>query len=264
MENLTGYLNSDIEAQRAVAAASLSAMLESKKPEKPAAVTEIVGHLAAKNSDQSAIVNIHADSVIKVILSGLEDNSSAEGFTNIAPVEAMKSLNRILPVIEHSRIQDDVMSFAMRLRPFFESGNPVIRATAFALFGSLAAVVEKQTVKETFVQEIHNVMVILLLHLNDENTDVSSTTRAIFKLLLPLLKSESLNNAFSYPEGVAYGRHLRLICSCLGSEYAEKIPMYLNLVIGYFRSESATLRANAALLAGNLLAQASNSANPDT
>ncbi|GAU96923.1 hypothetical protein RvY_08290 [Ramazzottius varieornatus] len=134
MENLTGYLNSDIEAQRAVAAASLSAMLESKKPEKPAAVTEIVGHLAAKNSDQSAIVNIHADSVIKVILSGLEDNSSAEGFTNIAP----------------------------------------------------------------------------------------------------------------------------------GSEYAEKIPMYLNLVIGYFRSESATLRANAALLAGNLLAQASNSANPDT
>ena len=40
--------------------------------------------------------------------------------------------------------------------------------------------------------------------------------------------------------------------------------MFLNLVIGYFRSESPTMRANAALLAGNLLAQASTSPNPDT
>lgn len=42
-----------------------------------------------------------------------------------------------------------------------------------------------------------------------------------------------------------------------GTEHPTKIPNYLNVVLAYFRSENPTTRANAALLAGHLLAQIS-------
>lgn len=109
--------------------------------------------------------------MLRVILAGLEDTS--DGSVNSAPVEAMKSLNKILPVIDRNLIQDSLISFAMRLRPSFESDNPMFRAMAFALFGQIAAVAEKEDVKEAFVQEVHNNLVILLLHLNDEHVEVS-------------------------------------------------------------------------------------------
>ncbi|XP_055357868.1 maestro heat-like repeat-containing protein family member 1 [Paramacrobiotus metropolitanus] len=273
VSNLAPYLDLEIDAQRAAAVAMYAAMLESKKPSNHSQLAMVVNHLGTKSSDQASVVRIfcirgigslsnfgpdmvdaHAPVILKVILAGLDD-SADNGMTS-APVEAMKALNRIIPIIDRSRIQDDLISFALRLRPSFESDTPMIRGMAFALFGQLAAAAEGDHIKEAFVQEIHNLMVILLLHLNDEYIEVSLSTKAVFRLLLPLMKSEGMNNAFSYPDGITYGRLLRLLCTSLGTEHPDKIPMYINLVIGYFRSESAAMRSNAALLAGNLVSQA--------
>ncbi|OQV23571.1 Maestro heat-like repeat-containing protein family member 1 [Hypsibius exemplaris] len=278
---LVPYLNSEIDAQRAAAVAMYSAMLESKKPTDAGQVQEVVNHLATKNSDQALIVrvfcirgmgslaqfgpkivNANADSILRVILAGLED--SADGNMNSAPIEAMKALNKLLPVIDRARIQEDLISISVRLRPSFESESPMIRSMAFSLFGQAATVAENESVRAAFTQEVHDVLVILLLHLNDDNHEVSTATKSVFKLLLPLLKSEALVTALSYPDGIAYSRLLKLISSALGTDFADKIPAYLNHIIGYFRSESPTMRANAVLLAGNLLAQVAAAGQPDT
>ena len=121
----------------------------------------------------------NADNLIRVLLAGLEDFADAS--VNSAPIEAMKALNKLLPVMDRSRVQEDLISFTVRLRPSFESESHMIRAMAFALFGQAATVAENDAVQAAFVQEIHNVLVILLLHLNDDHNDVSVVNQSFYR-----------------------------------------------------------------------------------
>uniref|UniRef100_A0A4W5KMP5 Maestro/Maestro-like HEAT-repeats domain-containing protein n=1 Tax=Hucho hucho TaxID=62062 RepID=A0A4W5KMP5_9TELE len=84
-------------------------------------------------------------------------------------LEAMSGLSKVLLYLDKKNVQLLVVYIFMKIKPFLESENDEIRCASIMLLGNLSKFGSGEPV---FKDQIHNVLVSLLLHLSDPNLQV--------------------------------------------------------------------------------------------
>ena len=113
-----------------------------------------------------SIAQKYAQLAFEAALRGLDD---AYDRKDEIAAESVYSLDSIVTIVDKQFIVKVLSSLLLKLRPCFEKENVGLRGVSFSLFGKLGTIVGES---EIFKQNIHENIVSILLHLNDEDDTV--------------------------------------------------------------------------------------------
>lgn len=102
------------------------------------------------------------------MMAGMDDKNDIE---EEITMEAMNGLSKILAKLDENNIRPILINICLRIRPCFEKQLSGVRAAAFTLFGKLSRFGDGPS-KSPFLDQIHANFVSMLLHLNDDSTEV--------------------------------------------------------------------------------------------
>jgi hypothetical protein len=193
--------------------------------------------------------NKYAPTVLDALLSSIDD--AREGVA----MEAMTGLSKVFGIVEDSRIAPILVNICHRIRPAFDKEHDEIRSSAFTLFGSLYRFGEGGAADPLY-EQIHSNLPAMVLHLNDDNTQVVAACKEAFKLLSPLYRSSSMQEFLGSLEGsrqLDYAEFLNDLSKLLIESYPERINYYVMTCVEYFQSPWNRIKANAAGFVGFLL-----------
>uniref|UniRef100_A0A914Q1U8 Maestro/Maestro-like HEAT-repeats domain-containing protein n=1 Tax=Panagrolaimus davidi TaxID=227884 RepID=A0A914Q1U8_9BILA len=122
-----------------------------------------IGTLASSMPNGNIIAQKYAQIAFEAALNGLDD---AYDRKDEIAAESICALDSIVIIVEKEFIERFLSNLLLKLRPCFEKENPCLRAVAFSLFGKLGSMIGDS---EIFKQNIHENIVSILLHLNDED-----------------------------------------------------------------------------------------------
>ena len=213
-----------------------------------------LGHLVTVWNAETAAM---ATSVLSSLTAAAED-----GDAEVA-AEAVLSLTRIAGVVSEDLIGPMLISICFRLRPAFDRKEDKVRGRAFTLFGvlhrfGLPSANMDSGVRENFMDQVHANVPIFIVHSNDAVESVRTAAIEGFRQLAPLLGEEFvpvLNEATGEPHN--YDELVQRMCPLLNTQHAGRLRGYLENTTQYFTSQSTSMRANSAYLAGVLISTAS-------
>lgn len=125
-----------------------------------------IGALASIISNGKAIAKKYSRTAFEAALNGLDD---AYDRKDEIAAESIYALESVVSIVDTSFIEEVLSNLLLKLRPCFEKENSCLRAVAFSLFGKLGTIVGNSQI---FKQNIHENIVSILLHLNDEDEQV--------------------------------------------------------------------------------------------
>lgn len=214
-----------------------------------------LGHLVVVwNAETSAM----ATSVLSSLTAAAEDADA-----DVA-AEAVHSLTRIAGVVSEELIGPMLISICFRLRPAFDRKEDKVRARAFTLFGVLnrfgiASTSMDAGVRENFMDQVHANVPIFIVHSNDAVEEVRTATIEGFRQLAPLLGDEFVSVlADASGEPSNYDELVQKLSPLLNTIHPGRLRGYLENTTQYFTSQSNSMRANSAYLAGVIISTASN------
>uniref|UniRef100_A0A6Q2YD75 Maestro heat-like repeat family member 1 n=1 Tax=Esox lucius TaxID=8010 RepID=A0A6Q2YD75_ESOLU len=108
-------------------------------------------------------------------------------------LEAMSGLSKVLVYLDKKNVHLLVVYIFMKIKPFLESENDEIRCASIMLLGNLSKFGSGEPV---FKDQIHNVLVSLLLHLNDPNLQVVKACKYSMRVCAPVVGSELITTMF--------------------------------------------------------------------
>ena len=117
-----------------------------------------------------SIAQKYAQIAFEAALNGLDD---AYDRKDEIAAESVYALDSIVTIVDKEFILKVLSNLLLKLRPCFEKENSCLRAVAFSLFGKLGSIVGGS---DTFKQNIHENIVSILLHLNDEDDSVKEVS----------------------------------------------------------------------------------------
>ena len=213
-----------------------------------------LGHLVTVWNAETAAM---ATSVLSSLTAAAEDADA-----DVA-AEAVYSLTRIAGVVSEDLIGPMLISICFRLRPAFDRKEDKVRARAFTLFGVLSRFgletsANFESVKANFLDQVHANVPIFLVHTNDAVESVRLAAIEGFRQLGPILGTdlvEVLNEASGDPS--QYDELVQKMCPLLNQAHPERLRGYLENTTQYFTSQSQSMRANSAYLAGVLISTTS-------
>lgn len=205
----------------------------------------------------------YSNTVLSAMMGGLDDKDDPDGAITL---ESMKGLCRVLADMDESHVESAVISIALRVRPCFEKERAEIRAAAFNLFGMLARF-GKGSSENAFHEQLHNNLVSLLLHLNDENKDVIKACKGALRAIGPSLGSVSINNMFQkhllVDSQLYYREFMGDLSKIMTVDFSDKVSLYITTCMAYFKSSWPIIKANAAMFTGLLLGNIPDEFHPD-
>ncbi|KHJ86762.1 HEAT repeat protein [Oesophagostomum dentatum] len=133
--------------------------------------------------------------------------------------------------------------------------SAALRAASFSLFGELGARIGGD---EEFMAHLHANIVAILLHLNDEDEDVRKACSMALNRIHPLFSVGTFSSVIEreMKDGRLPGSYFgvqRDLASILALSFPDRVNQYALTCSNYFKSSDARIRANAALLTGNML-----------
>eukprot|EP00999_Lentomonas_sp_LEN2_P003055 NODE_90_length_2355_cov_91.093357_g69_i0.p1 GENE.NODE_90_length_2355_cov_91.093357_g69_i0~~NODE_90_length_2355_cov_91.093357_g69_i0.p1 ORF type:complete len:766 (-),score=168.20 NODE_90_length_2355_cov_91.093357_g69_i0:57-2057(-) len=269
--HLTPFLSVNFDTQRITVAAIFTAFI-CHCSEQTDLLNTLINCLLFRSSDSDLMVkrlvlrgmgnvadngeeetNKYSTTILSSLMSGVEDPS---GNTPELTLEAMNALAKIMGVVDGRSVVSILVNICMKLRPNYESQNEEIRASAIRLFGSLYRFGDGPC-KSLFYDQIHQNLVSLLLHLNDESEEVIKVSKTTLKQLGPLLQAEDLNNFLQQildeDRSLQYGEFMHSATKMIISNYPQNVSGYLMEGVNFFKSEWSIARGNAAMFVGFLL-----------
>ncbi len=263
----------------------VSVLLYHMKNDRDMIYAAINALLGRSGTDEQVVVKLHAlrglanltqhpkdvmhryvTPVVGALIANLEDLDES------VIMQAMKSVSQIFEVADDEFIAPLLLNLCVRLKPSFEKSNPIIREASIQLFGSLARFCTG-ILGETLINNIHNNLPTILLHLQDNDVTVVRTCKKALRQLVAELGSKPLIDLFniealdvkSTPEQdpkaalqlelIDFDDFAEKFAAVWVKEFPDRISdMVMNLVI-FFKSDWAGVTAGSCLITGHIISK---------
>lgn len=196
-------------------------------------------------------VNKYAKELLAAMSSGMEEKDDPG---KLITLEAMSGLSKVLLYLDQKNVHLLVVYIFMKIKPFLENENDDIRCASIMLLGNLSKFGSGEAV---FKDQIHNVLVSLLLHLSDPNTQVVKACKYAMRVCAPVVGSEQITAMFQNhlheEKGLHYGEFLNDLIKYIIQDFPGMLNFYHVSVVQFFKSNWAEIRASAAMFIGFLL-----------
>ncbi|KAJ8386836.1 hypothetical protein AAFF_G00166310 [Aldrovandia affinis] len=207
-----------------------------------------LGNIATGSSEK---VNTYAKELLAALSSGMEDRDDPG--KHIA-LEAMYGLSKVLLCLNKKNVQMLVVYIFMKIKPFLESENDAVRCASVQLLGNLSRFGCGEPI---FRDQIHNVLVSLLLHLSDPNPQVVKACKFTMRVCAPVLGSELVTGMFQNhlheDRSLHYGEFINNLTKYIIQDFPGMLNFYHTSVVQFFKSAWPEVRASAAMFIGFLL-----------
>lgn len=207
-----------------------------------------LGNLAIGSPEK---VNKYAKELLAAMSSGMEEKDDPG---NLITLEAMSGMSKVLLYLDERNVHMLVVYIFMKIKPFLENENDEIRCASIMLLGNLSKFGLEEPV---FKDQIHNVLVSLLLHLSDPSVHVVKACKYAMRVCGPVLGSEQITNMFQNhlheERSLHYGEFINDLVKYLIQDFPGMLNFYHATVIQYFKSNWPEIRASAAMFIGFLL-----------
>ncbi|XP_018618550.2 maestro heat-like repeat-containing protein family member 1 isoform X3 [Scleropages formosus] len=270
VENLCPSLNNIYECQRITVIAFFSELLNHHVVTELMMMDMLMNSMMERISDQCSTVrmlairglgniavgspekvNKYAKELLAAMSSGMEEKDDPGKRITL---EAMSGLSKVLLYLDKKNVQLLVVYIFMKIKPFLESENDEIRCTSIMLLGNLSKFGSGEPV---FKDQIHNVLVSLLLHLNDPSPQVVKASKYAMRVCAPVVGSEQIATMFQNhlheDKGLHYGEFVNDLTKYIIQDFPSMLNFYHITVIQFFKSNWAEVRAGAAMFIGFLL-----------
>ncbi|KAF3840088.1 hypothetical protein F7725_018805 [Dissostichus mawsoni] len=189
--------------------------------------------------------------LLAAMSSGMEEKDDPG---KLITLEAMSGLSKVLLYLDKKNVHLLVVYIFMKIKPFLESENDEIRCASIHLMGNLSKFGSGEPV---FKDQIHNVLVSLLLHLVDPNPEVVKACKFSMRVCAPVVGSEQITTMFQNhlheDKSLHYGEFINDLTKYLIQDFPGMLNFYHISVIQFFKSSWAEVRAGAAMFIGFLL-----------
>lgn len=196
-------------------------------------------------------VNKYAKELLAAMSSGMEEKDDPG---KLITLEAMSGLSKVLLYLDKKNVHLLVVYIFMKIKPFLESENDEIRCASIHLMGKLSKFGSGEPV---FKDQIHNVLVSLLLHLVDPNPQVVKACKYAMRVCAPVVGSDQITSMFQNhlhdDRNLHYGEFINDLTKYLIQDFPSMLNFYHISVIQFFKSTWAEVRAGAAMFIGFLL-----------
>ncbi|XP_056618249.1 maestro heat-like repeat-containing protein family member 1 isoform X1 [Triplophysa dalaica] len=207
-----------------------------------------LGNIAVGSPEK---VNKYAKELLAAMSSGMEENDDPGKQITL---EAMSGMSKILLYLDPKNVHLLVVYIFMKIKPFLENENDEIRCASIVLLGNLSKFGMGEPV---FKDQIHNVLVSLLLHLSDPNPHVVKACKYAMRVCAPVVGSEQISTMFlnhlHEDKGLHYGEFINDLTKYLIQDFPSMLNFYHITVIQFFKSNWSEIRASAAMFIGFLL-----------
>ncbi|XP_016528557.1 maestro heat-like repeat-containing protein family member 1 isoform X1 [Poecilia formosa] len=207
-----------------------------------------LGNIAVGSPEK---VNKYAKELLAAMSSGMEEKDDPG---KLITLEAMSGLSKVLLYLDKNNVHLLVVYIFMKIRPFLESDNDDIRCASILLMGNLS---KFGSGEQVFKDQIHNVLVSLLLHLVDPNAQVVKACKYAMRVCAPVVGSEQITAMFQNhlheDKSLHYGEFINDLTKYLIQDFPGMLNFYHISVIQFFKSNWAEVRAAAAMFIGFLL-----------
>ncbi|GAA6103654.1 maestro heat-like repeat-containing protein family member 1 isoform X1 [Tachysurus ichikawai] len=207
-----------------------------------------LGNIATGSPEK---VNKYAKELLAAMSSGMEEKDDPG---KLITLEAMSGMSKVLLYLDERNVHMLVVYIFMKIKPFLENEKDEIRCASIMLLGNLSKFGSGEPV---FKDQIHNVLVGLLLHLSDPSTQVVKACKYSMRVCAPVLGSEMITNMFQNhlheEKSLHYGEFINDLVKYLIQDFPGMLNFYHVTVIQFFKSNWAEIRANAAMFIGFLL-----------
>ncbi|XP_051999976.1 maestro heat-like repeat-containing protein family member 1 isoform X2 [Xyrauchen texanus] len=207
-----------------------------------------LGNIAVGSPEK---VNKYAKELLAAMSSGMEEKDDPEKHITL---EAMSGMSKILLYLDQKNVQLLVVYIFMKIKPFLENENDDIRCASIMLMGNLSKFGSGEPV---FKDQIHNVLVSLLLHLSDPNPQVVKACKYAMRVCAPVVGSVQISAMFQNhlheEKGLHYGEFINDLTKYIIQDFPGMLNFYHITVIQFFKSNWAEIRASAAMFIGFLL-----------
>uniref|UniRef100_A0A8C2HAE0 Maestro heat-like repeat family member 1 n=1 Tax=Cyprinus carpio TaxID=7962 RepID=A0A8C2HAE0_CYPCA len=162
-----------------------------------------LGNIAVGSPEK---VNKYAKELLAAMSSGMEEKDDPG---KLITLEAMSGMSKILLYLDQKNVHLLVVYIFMKIKPFLENENDEIRCASIMLLGNLSKFGSGEPV---FKDQIHNVLVSLLLHLSDPNPQVVKACKYAMRICAPVIGSEQISAMFQKhlleEKGLHYGEFI--------------------------------------------------------
>ncbi|XP_073782226.1 maestro heat-like repeat-containing protein family member 1 isoform X1 [Danio rerio] len=207
-----------------------------------------LGNIAVGSPEK---VNKYAKELLAAMSSGMEEKDDPG---KLITLEAMSGMSKILLYLDQKNVNLLVVYIFMKIKPFLENENDEIRCASIMLLGNLSKFGSGEPV---FKDQIHNVLVSLLLHLSDPNPHVVKACKYAMRICAPVVGSEQISAMFQNhlleEKGLHYGEFINDLTKYLIQDFPGMLNFYHITVVQFFKSNWAEIRASAAMFIGFLL-----------
>uniref|UniRef100_A0A674EI80 Maestro heat like repeat family member 1 n=1 Tax=Salmo trutta TaxID=8032 RepID=A0A674EI80_SALTR len=206
-----------------------------------------LGNIAVGSPEK---VNKYAKELLAAMSSGMEEKDDPGKRITL---EAMSGLSKVLLYLDKKNVQLLVVYIFMKIKPFLESvsRNDEIRCASIMLLGNLSKFGSGEPV---FKDQIHNVLVSLLLHLSDPNLQVVKACKYAMRVCAPVVGSELITTMFQNhlheDKSLHYGEFINDLTKYIIQDFPGMLNFYHITVIQFFKSNWAEVRAGAAMFIG--------------
>ncbi|XP_072562213.1 maestro heat-like repeat-containing protein family member 1 isoform X3 [Paramormyrops kingsleyae] len=270
IQHLYPTLTSIYECQRTTATAFLSELLNHRVATEMMMTDSLMKSMIARLADPCGAVRMLAirglgniatgspEKVIKYAMellaalsSGMEESDDPS--KRIA-LEAMSGLSKVLLHLNKNAVRMLLVYILMKIKPFLESEYDTVRCAAVLLLGNLSKFGSGEPV---FRDQIHNVLMSLLLHLSDPSPDVVKACKLTLQECVPLLGSKLIATMFQnhlYEDrNLHYGEFINDLMKYIIQDFPGMLNFYHTTILQFFKSTWTQVRASAAMFTGFLL-----------
>uniref|UniRef100_A0A4W4GLS8 Maestro heat-like repeat family member 1 n=1 Tax=Electrophorus electricus TaxID=8005 RepID=A0A4W4GLS8_ELEEL len=178
-------------------------------------------------------VNKYAKELLAAMSSGMEEKDDPG---KLITLEAMSGLSKVLLYLDQQN---------MHLL------NDKLRCASIMLLGNLSRFGSGEAV---FKDQIHNVLVSLLMHLNDPNAQVVKACKYTMRVCAPVVGSEQItamfHNHLHEEKGLHYGEFINDLIKYIIQDFPGMLNFYHVTVVQFFKSNWSEIRASAAMFIG--------------
>ncbi|XP_049585249.1 maestro heat-like repeat-containing protein family member 1 isoform X1 [Syngnathus scovelli] len=207
-----------------------------------------LGNIAVGSPEK---VNKYAKELLAAMSSGMEEKDDPG---KLIILEAMSGLSKVLLYLDKKNVHLLVVYIFMKIKPFLESDNDDIRCASIHLMGKLSKFGSGEPI---FKDQIHNVLVSLLLHLVDPNAHVVKACKYAMRVCAPMVGSEQITAMFQNhlheDKSLHYGEFINDLTKYLIQDFPGMLNFYHISVLQFFKSNWSEVRAGAAMFIGFLL-----------
>ncbi|KAJ8334098.1 hypothetical protein SKAU_G00397370 [Synaphobranchus kaupii] len=270
VENLYPNLSNIYECQRITVTAFFSELLNHRVVTELQLMEGLMNHMTERLADPCCAVrvlavrglgnvatgspekvNMYAKELLAAMSSGLEDKDDPGKHVTL---EAMSGLSKVLLCLNRKNVQILVVYIFMKIKPFLESENEAVRCAAMLLLGTLSKFASGEPV---FRDQIHNVLVSLLLHLSDPSPQVVKACKFAMRVCAPMLGSEVVTTMFQNhlheDRGLHFGEFINDLTKYIIHDFPSMLNFYHITIVQFFKSTWPEVRASAATFIGFLL-----------